>query len=202
MKPAPTTGSWPMMGSLALMLALTLGFLLRARPGLAYLFVPCDGCSWRGSNERNGATTLRSVVAAQRDFRDQDRDGNEVKDFWRGDIAGLYTKHSALDPKQEAIRLIELSCAAADDRPVSDIRPYSQRSAKAGYWFRAILHEEEIVPSPERFAACAFPDSRSAGRYTFIVSEENVVYRKDLGAQRGVERFPQDPVKAGWEKVY
>jgi hypothetical protein len=197
--PPKSTSFLPVLGSLMLFGFLVLGFLLRARPELAWSFQP--GCGGRSGSERNASTSLKTIVSAQFDYCSNDRDGNDVKDFWRGDVAGLYTGRFKADPKEPAMKLIELSVASADDRPVSDLTPYAVRSPKAGYWFRAILHEEEIVPSPERFAACAFPDTRSAGKWTYIVSEENYIYRKDLGSQRGVERYPRDPVQAGWQRL-
>ena len=180
--------------------ALTFGFMARARPeDLAEWW---NGLGRRhGSTERNASTCLKTITSAQADFRANDRDWNHVNDFWRGDIAGLYTLKSAADPQGPAIKLIELSVASADDRPVTDISPYAVRSAKAGYWFRAILHEDEVSADPDRFAACAFPDSPSAGKYVFITDETNVIYRKELKKQRGIERFPLDPLKAGWSKL-
>ena len=43
-----------------------------------------------GSMERNSSASLKTIVTAQADFRANDRDGNGVADYWRGDIAGLY----------------------------------------------------------------------------------------------------------------
>lgn len=193
-------GPLPVLGGILLASLLLLCFAFRG-PLLYYLgFREC--CSQRAANERNAATTLKSVVAAQFDFGRCDRDGNGVKDYWRKDIAGLYTLPLASDPEHPPMRLIELSIAAADDRPASDVFPYAPRAPKSGYWYRAILHEGESAASPDRFAACAIPDSRDAGRWTYIVSEDNLIYRKDLGGKRGVDRFPQDPVKDGWQELY
>jgi hypothetical protein len=153
------------------------------------------------STERNGATSLKTIAAAQFDFQSADRDWNDAKDFWRKDIAGLYALYPKTDDTHTPLKLIELSVASADDRPVTDLSPYALRSAKAGYWFRALLHEDELVPSPDRFAACAFPDSPSAGKWTYIIDEENFVYRKKLEGQRGLDRYPSDPLKSGWERI-
>ena len=93
---------------------------------------------WGGTTppERGAGASLRTVFVAQRDFRDNDRDGNGVHDYWRGDVAGLF----ALTPKGngEPIKLIELGVAAADDRATPDIDRYCLRSPKAGYWYRAL----------------------------------------------------------------
>ncbi len=64
--------------------------------------------------ERSPSTSLKSLTSEQADFRANDRDGDGVTQFWRADIAGLYALAPGGAP---AIRLIELSVAAADDRP-------------------------------------------------------------------------------------
>lgn len=200
---APSTlPLFKVLGIVGLGGALLLGFSLRLRPELGEaigeMFI---GTHCHHSMERNASTSLKTITSAQADFRANDRDGDGINQFWRGDITGLYVLRPKNDPQGPAIRLIELSVASADDRPVTDISPYAVRSAKAGYWFRALLHEDETKPDPNRFAACAFPDSPSAGKWTFIVDEENTIYRKEVKKQRGVERFPTDPVKDGWTKL-
>jgi hypothetical protein len=177
---------------------------LAANPHLFYAMtnlLGVTGCGGTASNSRNASTTLKTIVAAQYDYHDNDRDGNLRKDFWRGDIAGLYTQHYDSDPAKDPMKLIELSTASADDRPVSDLTPYAIRSAKAGYWYRALLHEDEETASPDRFAVVAFPDTPSVSKWMFIVDEENYVYRKKTEGQRGIDRYPKDPLKAGWEKL-
>ncbi len=190
------------LGVVCLSGALLLGFSIRLRPEISdeigSLFILSHGGP---SVERNASTSLKTITSAQADFRANDRDGDGVNQFWRGDIAGLYVLRSQKEPEGPAIKLIELSVASADDRPVTDISPYAVRSAKAGYWFRALLHEDETNPDPNRFAACAYPDTPSAGKWTFIVDEENTIYRKELKKQRGVERYPKDPLKDGWTRL-
>jgi hypothetical protein len=198
--PAPGRG-WNRLGAAFLAGALAFGFVLRARPDQMVDFFRFSGCSQRPSNERNASMSLKTIAAAQFDFRSADRDWNDVKDFWRKDIAGLYAQYPATDLTRTPIKLIELSVAAADDRPVCDLSPYAVSSPKAGYRFRALLHENEQTPSPDRFAACAYPDMAGAGKWTFIIDEENFVYRKQLPAQRGIDRYPADPVKAGWQRL-
>lgn len=150
----------------------------------------------RTSMERTPPRSLETVVSAQEDYRRHDRDGNGRKDYWRGDVAGLYTRRSADD---QPLKLIELSVAAADDRPVTDIETYCDRGPKAGYLYRAILHEDETDPSPDRFAACTFPGVYpDYGKTTWIVDERGTVWAKDLGHDRGVERFPRAPEQADW----
>jgi type II secretory pathway pseudopilin PulG len=163
---------------------------------LLLLFQPAQ----RASNERNASFALKTITVAQADFRANDRDGNSKQDYWRGDVAGLY----AIKAKgsTDAIKLIEISVALADDRPVSDMSAYGQRGPKSGYWFRAIPHEGEAQPGPDRFAAMAHPHEYRKGlRLTFVVGEGNIVHKNDLGRTGGVQVYPADPLKSGWSKL-
>ena len=148
---------------------------------------------------------MKTVSSAQADFRANDRDGNGVAEFWRKDIAGLYTLVHKADrgPDPLPIALIELSVAGADDRPITDIGTYTTLGAKAGYWYRALRFENEDSDDldPNQFAACAYPDRRSAGRKTFSISHWNTVYSKDLSSRCGLLVYPANPVKAGWQKL-
>lgn len=93
----------------------------------------------------------------------------------------------------EPMKLIEVSAAGADDRPVVDASLYVAASPKAGYWFRAIRHADESEPSPDRFAFCSFPATYgSSGRLTFILDERNSIYQRDLGRRGGIDVFPTD----------
>lgn len=170
-------------------LLITLGILVLGA-GAALLVAPHYLQSTHPSSERNASASLKTLATAEADFRSNDRDGNGKADFWRSDVAGLYATMPKGGGEADAIKLIELSIAAADDRPVSDIAKYLRRGPKAGYWYRAIRHVDELTLDPKRFAFCAFPDTASAGRWTFIIDEGNRVYKADLGHARGIEVFP------------
>lgn len=155
----------------------------------------------RASNERCASTSLKTLASAQADYRANDRDGDGVNQFWRGDVAGLYAMAPAGRP---AIQLIELSAAAADDRPLFDLSPYTDRSAKSGYWYRAIRHADEDPKAldPNRFAFCAFPDPSTAAKYIFILDENNTIFRAVADGRRGIEVFPTEAeLKASWSKI-
>ena len=153
------------------------------------------------AGERPASTTLKTLATAQADFRANDRDLDHKANFWRADIAGLY----ALAPGEgPAIKLIELSLAAADDRPVVDLSAYAVRSQKAGYWYRALRHADEDpkAPDPNRFAACAYPDSPGAGKYLYLVDETYSIWRSVANGRRGVEVFPTDEeLRTSWSKA-
>jgi FAD/FMN-containing dehydrogenase len=184
------------------MKVLVIGVALAIAAGVVVLAIgmPCIFGCCKPSLERSASSTLKSVAMAQQDFRSNDRDANGVQDYWRADIAGLYT----VKPKgsTDAIKLIELSCAGADDRPASDIAAYAPRAPKAGYWFRAISHEGEKTPDPNRFAAMSHPvEQRPGQRNTFIVCEDGAVRKFYFPRTGGVDLYPADPDKAGWSKL-
>jgi hypothetical protein len=151
-----------------------------------------------GGNQRNASASLKTITSAQADFRGNDRDGNGKQDYWRGDIAGLYAILPA--GSAEPIKLIELSVALADGHPVTAIEKFGTRGPKAGFWYRALAFKGETTPNPDRFAACSFPVNVSAGRWMFIISEENVIYRKPFNGSPP-EFYPDDPAKDGWSKL-
>lgn len=170
--------------------------------------VAISGLSQRSSCpiERHWPTTLKTIVSAQEYFRHEGLSGEGLHQYWREDIAGLY----ALTPDRRPatrenmpVRLIELSTAAADDRPRTDIEKYTSRLPKAGYWFRAIRHANEKSLSPDRFAVACFPYSYpNPGKYTFVVDERKDIYRADLGHGNGIDVFPTDEeLKAQWTKL-
>jgi hypothetical protein len=153
------------------------------------------------SDERNPSTSLKTITSAQADFRANDRDGDGVNQFWRADIAGLYALAPGGGP---AIRLIELSVAAADDRPMLNITAYAKPAPKRGYWYRALRHADEAVLDAKlRFAAECHPaDYPKSGRYTFIVDENNTIFRCDLGHGRGLDLYPTDEeLMTKWAKL-
>jgi hypothetical protein len=157
----------------------------------------------RTSDERKPDTSLKTIVSAQQEFRSKDVDSDGRRQFWRADVAGLWTFRPGHDPQKPPIRLIELAVACPDDRPLTDIEQYATRSAKAGYWFRAIRHADEKGMSPDRYAVVAFPALYSDDhRYTLVVDERKDIYRMDLGHGRGIEVFPTPAeLKTKWSKL-
>jgi hypothetical protein len=62
------------------------------------------------------------------------------------------------------------------------------------------MHEDEKEPDPQRFAACSFPASPSAGRWMYIVCEDNWIWRKEFRG-KPPDFYPKDPLAAGWTKL-
>jgi hypothetical protein len=145
-------------------------------------------------------TAIRMIVNAQAAFRANCRTGDGAPKFWRADIAGLYALAPGGGP---AIKLIEVSLAAADERPQTDLSDHAARAPREGYWYRAIRHanEDSQALDSNRFATCAFPDSPEGGAL-YVVDERKTVYRTESRGRRGIEVFPTDEeLRRQWSKV-
>jgi hypothetical protein len=174
----------------------------------------------RTANERLVAATLKTLSTANADFRANDRDRNFVNDFWVGDVSGLWRIDA-----DNTLKLIEIAVAAADARPLLPLEQDGQPAAapqtkykavgnqapKAGYWFSAIEKRPfrgEIVKYDEGngrcrsgFGFCAYPaEYGPKGKFTYIINEDNSVYRKDTGG-KPVPVWPADPSKEDWVKL-
>ena len=104
------------------------------------------------------------------------------------------------------IKLIELSVASADTDGVTfstsnsenyDLTTFAISSAKAGYWYMALDTDSSLGATSEatyrldtggtpvlgtchntsKFGFMAYPDSQSAGKYVFMVNENNTIFR-------------------------
>jgi hypothetical protein len=159
---------------------------------------PDPGPGYSGSGTTN-SSPLRSLASAQADFRANDRDGNGMNDFWRKDIAGFYAM-PGVDGKP--LKLIELSTALADERPVWALGGYGISGPRRGYWYRAILHEDEnpAKPDPQRFAYVGYPaDFPRHYKYTYVIDEKYAVFRAELPFGQKVTTFPGD--LTNWSKL-
>lgn len=152
----------------------------------------------REPGERSWGAQLREITSAQLTFKHRDLNGDGMEQFWRADLAGLY----GLKGKDgKLLRLISLSLALADDRPTTDLSKHGKKAPRQGYWYRAIRHRDEETPDPDRFAVCAFPgDYPHPSKYTFIVDERGVTYRKDLGHGRGLDIIPSESELKKWKR--
>lgn len=154
--------------------------------------------------ERNSSASLKTLASAQADYRGNDRDGNGKQDYWRADVAGLY----AVKPvgENDAIKLIELSIAGADDAAAEDITVYTRKAPKAGYWYKVLRHADEDparLDAHSRWAACAYPADPSSGKSVYIICEENTVYRRAWSGPADTPSVYPDPetLKQAWSKL-
>jgi hypothetical protein len=155
-------------------------------------------------NERMAPAALKTLSAANADFRSNDRDENRINDFWTGNVADLRDLIPLRGPK-EPIKLIEQALAEADPtRPGA--RPYR------GYWFRAMDTDDDGNPyrmdtqgvgssgdrdrNNSKFAFCAYPaEYGRTGRWTYVVNEGNTIFKSDTGGKPILE-FPSDSKNA------
>jgi len=109
------------------------------------------------------------------------------------------------DTTDPSIKLIELSVASADcDSTLPsaggenlDLTNFAVYSAKAGYWYASLVTDNNVAGTSEatyrqdtggtptmgsvhnywKFGFLAFPDSQTAGKYVFIIDENNTIFR-------------------------
>jgi len=113
----------------------------------------------------------------------------------------LGNSNSTLDP---AIKLIELSIASADANGAlavaggenAALTNFAVFSTKAGYWYNALVsdagttglestYQQDTGGTPNmgsvhnvwRFGFVCWPDSQSAGKFVFIIDENNTIFR-------------------------
>jgi hypothetical protein len=200
----------PRPGRLAFRVVLGVLLLLSA---VALLVVVAPGLlsSQVAGNERAALECLRTLAGANSDFRNNDRDVDGINNFWTEDVQGLY---DLAGPSGVALKLIDITLARADANAGSSgarcasVPPFAPR---AGYCFAAIESYEsddrELMPYNDDgmghhisgFAFAAYPaDYPKTGRLTFIISEQNTVWKKDTRGRRP-EFYPADPPSRGWE---
>lgn len=159
------------------------------------------------ANDAAALRALMSIATAQADFRHNDRDRDRIAAYWTGDVAGLY----ALDD----IRLIDPEVSAADAAPLPahDRNAGKGPVARSGYLFRTMTDDAAGAPYQQdlnkdgaatenrtSYGVCTWPvEYPKSGRYTFIVNQDNVIWKRDTGGQV-VLQFPKDPKAEGWTK--
>jgi len=186
---------------------------------LAALSVPSLAASRRAENNRNAATSLKTLSSAEADFRANDRDWNGVNDFWTADVKSLYTLTSARQP----IRLIEPGVAAADADGNQihagglnlPLRNFASRDAHHGYWFVALVRDhydgkdymEDTggvppmgrVHNRSKFGFAALPDVSRSGTYTLWINENNSLWWTRHGSP--LPKGSEVPATLGGESV-
>ena len=171
---------------------------------IAALAIPALLSAQMAANEKNAHASLKTIITAQIEFRNNDRDGNRIPDFWTGDISGLYGMTSLVVPgnTDELVKLIDISIAGADTNPLPggsaggelrDVANIIQITTKAGYWYGVLDQnlQEGLdyqvdtwgntpmgeVHNLQRFGAIVFPDERQkSGRTAAIISEIGTIF--------------------------
>lgn len=183
--------------------------------------VPVGAKEWNQEdvvlNEIRAAAQLKQLAALVAHFRSYDVDGNQINDYWTGDVSGLYR---LVPPKRKnPMGLISMEMALADASPL----PAGPEKGGAtisealgpkpaplyGYFFKAL--EKGRVrrePSPlndgsnrnaDMYGFCAYPaEYGKTGRRTYFITEDNNPYWKDLKGQP-ISESPVDALKEGWQ---
>lgn len=149
---------------------------------LGGFFLPLLVTTRGHSHERNSSTSLKTLSSAEADFRANDREGNQVNDFWTYDVAGLYTLYNWGDVgtgNEDPISMIELSAAAADSDPnpatppgnYSPIHNYANVACKAGYWFLALEGDAQANVSYRQKSRGVDPEGAEVGALAYHYSK-------------------------------
>ncbi|MBI5779461.1 MAG: DUF2950 family protein [Planctomycetes bacterium] len=156
------------------------------------------------ANEISAVASLRAIVAAEALWRQQDADGNGIRDYWTYDVSGLYRMLRADGRTKCEFISVDLANADASPADVSifENSKLAQRlSAKVqpkyGYLFEAMSEDEagesynqEMVAgipaaNQTRFAFVAYPETYGkTGTKTFIVDESGTIYEVDPGSNQ------------------
>jgi hypothetical protein len=148
-----------------------------------------------GHNELNIIEVMRAFVDAQREYASRPRDGNKAPQYARRFVStpgrqdGLYWPTSGSDaPSPLGETVVK---AIKDGYDVK--RGPAQPAPYYGYYFRMLTEQGKAAPGGAYsyiangrmiggFAVVAFPASYGvSGVMTFLVSDDGIVYEKDLG---------------------
>lgn len=168
-----------------------------------------------GKNELDTVAVCRELVDAQNEYHSQPHDGDAVKQYAprfgsdSGKHNGLYWKISDGESVSPVGPLLTL--AGGDDyaKETTEPRPFH------GYYYRILTSQGTRAPGGAKnylvqgkmtggFAFVAYPaEYRSSGVMTFIVSQDGVVYQKDLGSGTAAlaRRMTQYAPDSTWKKV-
>ena len=148
-----------------------------------------------GANELHTIKVLRECVRAQREYAEEDRDGDEVLEYAQrfnsdpGAKNGLYWESSDDMDESPLGPLVAYASAGNYNVTSGEKRPFH------GYYFRILTRQGAKAPGGAYgyvingnmiggFALVAYPATwGSSGLTTFIVNQQGKVYQKDLGPQ-------------------
>jgi hypothetical protein len=158
------------------------------------------------ANEAMATANLKQLCSSEAAWRQQDADGNGIKDYWTYDVSCLHRMYR-LDNTTK-INLIDLSLARADSNSAVDnlfgakpaIESWSSGptqmtfETKGGYYYQAMKTDETETPynqnevgenkikaaNETKFAFIAYPSNYGRdGVSIYIVNEQGIVYRTD-----------------------
>ncbi|MBV8675292.1 MAG: DUF2950 domain-containing protein [Acidobacteriaceae bacterium] len=146
-----------------------------------------------GTNENDAIDVLHALVAAQREYASEPRDGDPTKHYAlkfisdEGKHNGLYWKASEGELGSPIGPLIASAAGQGYSAQQGKPTPFH------GYYYRILTRQGPAAKGGARdysvngkltrgFAFVAYPAQyRNSGVMTFIVSQDGIVYQKDLG---------------------
>ena len=154
-------------------------------------------------NEKSAITSLRLFTSAEAVWRQQDPDGNGIKDYWTYDVSCLHRMFRADGQTKTAFIAIDHARADVNTAETGDfgespaIEDWVQITLipKNGYYFQAMELDENDEPYNQekvgetgikatnrtKFGFVAYPaEYGKTGRRTFIVNEQGTVYSVDV----------------------
>jgi hypothetical protein len=150
-----------------------------------------------GRNELSTLRVCQELVAAEKEFYSSQHNEYAHKVFSdEGQHNGLYWKAAAGESPSPIGPLVASAFTEGHGESQGSPTPYR------GYYYRTLKGKNEKVT--EGFVFLAYPaEYRSSGVMTFIVSQDGVVYEKDLGKKtegvaRGLKEFKLD---SSWHKA-
>ncbi len=163
-----------------------------------------------GRNEMSAIRVCQELVAAEKEYNSAQHEYAERIFSDEGQHNGLYWKAGEGEPQSPIGPLVAWAVAREDAKSQGG-GPVPYR----GYFFHTLKGQGKNSPGGEKsyivdgkmtggFAFVAFPaEYRSSGVMTFIVSEDGVVYQKDLGQKthalaRAMKEYNRD---ASWQKA-
>ena len=166
-----------------------------------------------GRNELATLETCSCIMLAQEEYRRQDRDGDEVREY-AGKISSNPGKHDGLYWETKPSELPSpLQVAMKESWKYTEGRV--QGTPWFGYRYRLLQGQGAAAPGGARsylingnqvagWALVAYPETYgSSGIMTFLCSQDGVIYQKDLGqdsAQQAEALSVFDPGQ-GWTPV-
>lgn len=174
-----------------------------------------------GRNELDAIQTMLAIVDAEREYAQNDPDGNGFEDYARrfastpGKKDGLYWPENAGGGESPLGPLVAKATSQGYVAQAKSADKGPKRQAYHGYYYKILTSQGKHAAGGEYdymvgdkmlggFAVVAWPANyRSSGVMTFLVNHDGVVYEKDLGAQTAsiashMTRFDPD---ATWRKA-
>jgi hypothetical protein len=155
-----------------------------------------------GENEISTIRVCEELVAAEKEYKSAQHDEYAHKVFSdEGQHDGLYWKAADGEP-QSPIGPLVASAFVRDNGSGK-----SQEGAPTpfhGYYFRMLMHQDKTSAGAGKVAFVAYPaEYGSSGVMTFLVSEDGVVYQKNMGKKTEVlaKTMKESNAHTGWQKT-